>query len=191
MDGSRRVRFSIGALMIAVALCALMIVPFVFLDRARQQVQLARLEAVLQRERAAVERARAQAVAAALTVNAAKAKPGTPATPHGQRLWAALAVSHAVVEAGDAASLVVECALVNDGDRDVDPRQADSRLVVNGKELADRLPPGAALPPGGHVRLTHALGSAIAGPGEYRVSWRGANFQAPEVTIRVVPAGGK
>ena len=104
-------------------------------------------------------------------------------------------MNHAVFLRGEEAGLSVEFTLVNDGEAEIDPKIGESRIVVNGKELADsglilgngpRDARFAALPPGEHLRFGYALGDHFQEPGIYRVSWRGANFRSPEVVFRVL-----
>ena len=119
-------------------------------------------------------------------------------TPKTGGLWAALTANHAVFRRGETNGLNVEFTLVNDGGVTVDPKIGESRIVVNGEELADsglilgngpRDARFAALPPGDYLRFSYALGDHFKEPGVYRVSWRGADFRSPEVVFRVL--GGK
>jgi hypothetical protein len=112
-------------------------------------------------------------------------------------LWAALSVNHAVFRPEEAKDLNIEFSLINDGGEVLDPGIGDSRLIINGKELADSgflLSNGprdarfAALPPGGHLRFAYPLGKTFETPGVYRVSWRGAAFRSPEIVFRVLAA---
>jgi hypothetical protein len=114
----------------------------------------------------------------------------------GPGLWAALSVNHAVFRPEETKALNVEFILINDGDRVLDPRIADSRIIIDGKELADSgfiLSNGPrdarfdALPPGEILRFAYALGKYFEEPGVYRVSWQGVGFRSPEVVLRVLP----
>ena len=98
------------------------------------------------------------------------------------KLWAALSVNHPVFRQAETKALNIEFTLVNDGDAVLDPKIGDSKIIINGKELADSgfiLSNGPrdarfdALPPGDHLRFGYALGDHFLEPGVYRVSWRG------------------
>ena len=147
-------------------------------------------------ERAAAERARsaAQATRAAL----AAAKPGTADQKKAGSLWAGLSVNHPVFKAGQTKDLRIEFTLVNDGDKVIDPKIPESRIVIDGKELGDS---GSilssaqkgnrpkALPPGESVQFDCALGDRFKEPGIYRVSWKGSGFQSSEIVLRIMPEG--
>lgn len=125
----------------------------------------------------------------------------------GQSLWAAISVSHPVFDADVISEdpFLIHLALVNDGDKIIDPELESSQLLVNGKELgADwsftisigpRDHRFQALPPGDHLAMTYSLGRDFQGvlgrhfrePGIYRVSWKGKRFQSPEIVFRVMP----
>ena len=208
--GRRRFRVSVRSLMIAVAASALALMPllwWVARQNALVRAQALRALAAERMARAEAERARyvaqAHAAQAQLGVEAAGplARPEAKATA-GDRggLWAALAVNHAAFRRGEAEGLYVEFTLVNDGRATIDPKVGESRIVVDDVELADsalilgngpRDARFAALPPGGHVRCGCALGDHFREPGVHRVSWRGPNFQSPEVVVRVLPDEAK
>jgi hypothetical protein len=201
----RRFRVSVGSLMIAVAVCALVLAPVIWVTRQYALLRSERLRALEAAQRARMEAERAlyaeqiQFAHAQSMLNA----PVPADHPQGEMpparrggLWAAIGVAHAVFRRGEVKGLNVEFTLVNDGTATIDPRIAESRIVVNGMELADSgliLGSGprdarfAALPPGEHLRLGCTLGDRLAEPGIYRLSWRGKNFQSPEVVFRVVP----
>jgi hypothetical protein len=202
--GNRRFRFAVRSLMIAVAVCALLLVPVVWVAQQTALVRAERMRAIDAERRARAEAARAQYVAQVRSAHARfesqaadPAEPpqaGAPARNRGG-LWAALGVNHAVFRRGEEAGLSVEFTLVNDGEATIDPKIGESRIVVNGEELADsglilgngpRDARFAALPPGEHLRFGYALGEHFKEPGIYRVSWRGANFRSPEVVFRVL-----
>ena len=163
--GRRRFRVSVRSLMIAVAVSAMALVPFLWVAR---QTALVRAQRCGRgggthgegRGGAVQYVAQVQAAQAQLGVEAAgpPARPeaGTTAEDRGG-LWAALAVNHAAFRRGEAKGLYVEFTLVNDGDAPVDPKVGESRIVVDGVELADsglilgngpRDARFAALPPG-------------------------------------------
>jgi hypothetical protein len=198
-------RLSLRALMIAVAACALFLAPVIWVVRqnallryaqmrAIEAEQRARLEAELARYVAQVESA--QALFVSKSVNPPEhPEEGLPA-PNGVGLWAALGVNHVVFRRGEVEGLNVEFTLVNDGEATIDPKIGESRIVVEGKELADsglilgngpRDARFAALPPGQCLRFSYSLGDYFKEPGIYRVSWRGANSRSPEVVFRVLP----
>jgi hypothetical protein len=198
----QRFRVSVRWLMIAVAVCALVLAPLAWL--IRQQNERIRLEQLLANERAFAVRAQevarvhaAEAEAWAMVAErAAHPEVGPPAAGGKRGVWAALSVNHAAFRQGEIKNLAIEFTLVNDGDTVVDSKIADSRIVVNGKDLADsgfilgNGPRDArfnALPPGDRLRFSYALGEQFPEPGVYQVSWRGKQFRSPEVVIRVLP----
>ena len=87
-------------------------------------------------------------------------------------------------------------ALVNDGDKTLNPEIESSELLVNGKQLKDwafiigqgpRDDRFAALPPGDHLLFGYALGDHFQKPGIYKLSWKGKNFQSSQIGFRVLP----
>ena len=203
VSGSRRFRMSIRSLMVAIALCAVLLYPVVLLVR--------RTAALMRAERRAAELASMQAVtarnllqvqSAQVLFNGTKAvtpgqpKMGVPREDRQGNLWAALGVNRPFVTQGQTKDLRIDFTLVNDADTVIDPRIAESHIVINGKELADsdvilgnapkdsRL---SALPPGDHLQFGFALGEFFNEPGIYRVSWKGTGFQSPEIVIRIMP----
>jgi hypothetical protein len=197
----RRFRVSIRTLMIVVALCALLLAPVIWRYRA--------IQAILMQEKLAAESARAQAEkamsfaqlrAAEARLAAAKAMvagaPDLESAANGQgALWAALSANHSVFKQSQAKDLNIEFTLMNDGEQVIEPKIAESRIVINGQELADSgsiLGSGPkdagfkALAPGDHLRLSFALGDHLNKPGTYRVSWKGGGFQSPEIVVRVL-----
>jgi hypothetical protein len=201
----RRFRSSIRSLMIAVVVCALLFVPFIWSARQNALLRSAQMQAALAERSANLELERALYAAQIQSAHAqfaSKAKgvadrpEGELPAPKGGGLWAALGVNHVVFRRGEVKRLNVEFTLVNDGEVTIDPKIAESRIVVNGKELADsglilgngpRDARFTALPPGDHLQFGYALGDDFQEPGLYRVSWRGASFQSPEVVFRVLP----
>ena len=191
--GQRRFRLSIRTLMVAVALCALLLALAVWTFRQVEALRLERVHAELARaladERAAVSPRSAQAALAA-------AKLGTADQKKAGSLWAGLSVNHPIFKAGQTKDLRIEFTLVNDGDKVIDPKIAESRIVINGKELADSglilssVQKGArfkALPPGESLQFDCLLGDQFKEPGIYRVSWKGSGFQSSEIVLRVLP----
>jgi hypothetical protein len=205
----RRFRLSIRSLMIAIAVTAVALVPFLWVARQTALLRAQAMRALDAEHRARVEAERARYVA---LVRAAQAQFGAKAADPSVRpddestagnpggLWAALAVNHAAFRRGEAEGLYVEFTLVNDGEATVDPKVGESRIVVDGAELADsglilgngpRDARFAALPPGDYLRFGSALGDHFREPGIYRVAWRMADFRSPEVVIRVLPDEAK
>ena len=195
--GQRRFRFSTRTLMVAVALCALLLALAVWTFRQAEALRLARLQA--EQARAVAEEARVVAeVRAALLARSAQAaaKLGTADQTKVGSLWAGLSVNHPVFRAGQTKDLRIEFTLVNDGDKVIYPKIRGSRIVINGKELSDSgsILSGVqkdarfdALPPGESLQFDCILGDQFKEPGVYRVSWRGAGFQSSEIVLRILP----
>jgi hypothetical protein len=130
----------------------------------------------------------------------AAAKLGTAERKKAGSLWAGLSVNYPIFKAGQTGDLRLEFALVNDGDRVLDPRIADSRIVIDGKELADSgsifssvregVRPGA-MSVGDRLRFGLPLGDRFKEPGTYRISWKGAGFHSPEIVLRILPEGAR
>jgi hypothetical protein len=192
--GQRRFRVSIRALMVAVALCALPLTLVVWTVRqVEMRVRVERLMA--EQARAQAERATYLAQMESAQAALAAAKLGTADQKQAGSLWAGLSVNHPIFKAGQAKDLRIEFTLVNDGNKVIDPKIADARLVINGKELGDsRLMLGSvekgarseALSPGESLQFSFPLGDQFKQPGVYRVSWRGAGFQSSEVVLRIL-----
>jgi hypothetical protein len=213
MEGTvekRRFRVSVRSLMIVVALCALLLAPIVWEYRQNQRLVLAELIAVREAERARVEAQRARYLAQVRSAEAAfnattvgegrRPVAGSPAAHPQGKLWAAVTLNHSVLEQGEPKDLSIELTVVNDSDQTIDPKIAESRIVINGQDLADsarilsdspRDTRYSALPPGGYLRFVYALGDHFERPGVYRVSWRGECFRSPEVIFRVLPRSGR
>jgi hypothetical protein len=192
--GQRRFRISIRTLMIAIALCAVVLTPLIWL--------LHRLELQVTMERIAADNARAQAERAlyAAQLNSAQAafsaaKPGTANQQKTKSVWAALSINHAVFQAGQTKDLRIEFSLVNDSDKVIDPKIGESQILINGRELADsnsifgRVPKDVrvnALAPGESLRFDCLLGDHLKETGTYRISWKGRDFQSPEIVVRIL-----
>jgi hypothetical protein len=182
-------------LMMAVALCALLLAPLVWTFRqAEMRVRLERLMADQARNQALLARDLAQMESARAAQAAAKL--GTADQKKAGSLWAGLSVNHATFGVGHTKDLRIEFTLVNDGDKVIDRKIPESRIVINGKELGDSglilssTQKGAevkALPPGESLRLDCLLGDRFKEPGIYRVSWKGAGFQSSEIVLRILP----
>ena len=111
-----------------------------------------------------------------------------------------MSVNHAIFKAGQTKDLRIEFTLVNDGDKVIDPRIADSRIVINGKERTDSglifssVQNGdrfKALSPGESLQFSLPLGDQFREPGTYRISWKGDGFHSPEIVLRVLPEGAR
>jgi hypothetical protein len=192
-NGQRRFRISIRGLMIAVALCALLLAPLVWMFR--------QTELRMKMERLAAENARVQAAmaidharSAQVALNATK--PASTSRPETGNLWAALTINHPVFTVGQTKDLRIQLCLVNEVDNVIDPKIPESRIVINGKELTDSglmLRSAAqnarftALAPGESIQLDCLFGDHFKEPGTYRVSWEGVDFQSSEIEFRILP----
>jgi RNA polymerase sigma factor (sigma-70 family) len=119
---------------------------------------------------------------------AAGPQAGTPA--QGPPVWAALSVSPLLFQEGGQGGPRVTFALVNDGDRILDPKISSSKLLVNGKALPNFLRGEVrfrSLKPGEHLLFSVTLSEAIQKPGVYRLSWEGEGFRAAQTVFRVLP----
>ena len=132
--GQRRFRLSIRTLMIAVALCALLLALAVW--TFRQVEARVRLERLLAEARAQADRA-TYSPKCVPPRRAAAAKLGTADQKKAGSLWAGLSVNHPIFRAGQTKDLRIEFTLVNDGDQVIDPKIPESQIVINGKELSD------------------------------------------------------
>jgi hypothetical protein len=188
--------------MFGVALCGLLLAPIVWTYRRLQvQVDLERMAAETARMQAEAVMLRARAGADEAAFDAAIVAATDPFTPGSHAkppdtLWAALGVSHPLFVQGRAKDLSIEFTLVNDTKQPIEPKLAESRIVINGKELADSgsmMARGATpdrfrtLAPGDHLQFTLAVGEHFHGPGIYLVSWKGQRFQSPEIVLRILP----
>jgi hypothetical protein len=181
--------------MIAVAFCAVMLALAVWTVRhfeaqvraERLLAQQARYQALLARDFSEARSVQATLLASKLDT-ADKKKAGS--------LWVGLSVNHPIFRAGQTKELRIEFTLVNDGDKVIDPKIPESRIVINGKELSDSgvilrsVPKEArsqALSPGESLQLDCLLGDQFKEPGTYHISWKGADFHSPEVVLRILP----
>ena len=138
----RGFRDSIRSLMIAVALCALILAPVVLLYRWLQAARMERIVAAVEAARAQAETARVAQLRVLAQFNPAPAVGPNQAGVGSQAdrpsdLWAALSVNHPIFEQASTKDLTIEFTLLNDGDTAIQPNIADSMIVINGKELAD------------------------------------------------------
>jgi hypothetical protein len=140
-------------------------------------------------------------------VSLAAGEPEKGDTPRAKPLWAAISVSHPVFDAEvwSQRPFLLHLALVNDGEKIIDPELDSSQLIVNGKEVGDdwtitigngpRDDRIEALPPGDHLEMTisfgrdfrEALARHFREPGIYHVSWKGKRFESPAIVFRVMP----
>jgi hypothetical protein len=193
--GQQRFRLSISTLMVAVALCALLLALAVWTVRqVEARVRLERMMAEQARDQAVLARDLAQARFARAPF--ATAKLGTGDQKKAGSRWAGLSVNHPVFRADRTKDLRVEFTLVNDGDKVIDPKIADSRVVINGKDLTDsgsilssalKEACAKALSPGDCLQFSVPLGHLFKEPGTYRVSWKGSDFHSPEIVLRILP----
>jgi hypothetical protein len=164
--------------------------------RQAEALRLERLLAEQARNQALLARDLAQREAAQAAL--AAATPGTADPKKAGSLWAGLSANHPIFRAGQTKDLRIEFTLVNDGDKVIYPKIRGSRIVINGKELSDSgsILSGVqkdarfdALPPGESLQFDCILGDQFKEPGVYRVSWKGAGFQTPEIVLRILPEG--
>ena len=191
--GQRQFQFSTWTLMVAVAFCALLLAPLVWMFRHAEALRNERMYA--EHARALAEERAAVAAQAARAAQAA-AKLGTADQNKVGSLWAGLSINHPIFRAGQTKDLRIEFTLVNDGDKLIDPMIPESRIVINGKELSDSglihrsVRKGtrfSALPPGESLQFDCLLGDQFKEPGIYRVSWKGAGFQSSDIVLRILP----
>jgi hypothetical protein len=89
-------------------------------------------------------------------------------------LWAALGVNHPILKAGQTKELRIEFSLVNDGDKAIDPKIAESHIVINGKQFTDpgsvfgKDAPFKALSPGDSLRFDWLSGITSRSQGYIR-----------------------
>jgi hypothetical protein len=97
-------------------------------------------------------------------------------------------------------SVMLSFVLLNDSEMPLDVESGSWRIVVNGSELKDSgiifgngpMPPEGwrVLKPGETYELSKSLPIVeyFLPNGEYKVSWRGAAFQSPTITVAITPA---
>jgi hypothetical protein len=138
------------------------------------------------------------AVSVIVTLSAAYPPGNRAAKEENIKLWAAVSVSQPVVnwDADAAPPFMIHFGLVNDGDKPVNPAVESSQLLINGKALKDwefivsnglRAQGWNLLPPGESLLFGYNMGRYFQDPGVYKVAWKGAGFQAPDVVFRVMP----
>ena len=183
--------------MIAVALCAVLLAFAVWTVRYfEERVMREKMLAAQARDQALQARYLAQMRSAPTAVVAAT--PGTTDQFKAGSLWAGLSVNHAIFKAGQTKDLIIEFTLVNDGDQVIDPKIADSRIVINGKECTDsgmifsgveKGPRFKAVSPGDSLQFSLSLIEQFREPGTYRLSWTSAEFRSPEIVLRILAEG--
>src|ERR1700752_4067430 len=128
-----------------------------------------------------------------LTTNRTSSSAGE--LPPDPSCWVAISVSQPLFRQGRTKNLQIYFTLVNEGNKPIKPQIDLSKLVINGKELADsawifgngiRDSRWEALPPGDAIEFTYALGAYFEKPGIYEVSWKGPGFESPKIVFRVL-----
>jgi hypothetical protein len=116
------------------------------------------------------------------------------------KLWAGLSVTAPSIGADDVQDgrfFMVSFALVNDGDKTVNPEIDSSQLLLNGNALKDwpfiirNGPRGEdfqSLPKGQAVRFGKGMGRYFSEPRLYKLQWKGKAFESAVVEFRVLPA---
>jgi hypothetical protein len=96
-------------------------------------------------------------------------------------------------------SVMLTFVLLNDSETPVDVEAGSWRIVVNGSELKDSgmIFGNGPMPVGGYRVLKpgeiYELGTALPiaeyflPNGQYKVSWKGAAFQSPTITVTITP----
>lgn len=90
----------------------------------------------------------------------------------------------------------LQFAMFNDGDKVMHPNRGSWHLLINGKDQPDfqwTLANGPhsgrdeALPPGEYLNFAYAVGDWFKKPGNYKVVWKGDNFESAPIYFRVLP----
>jgi|SRR5208283_1801795 len=146
-----------------------------------------------------MKQARALALFAAIMAATCASAQDSAVAPANSKigLWAAVGVTRPLFQLGEAKTIQVSFAVVNDGRALVDPKIDSSHLYINGVEPKDwflviangiRTLEFAALPPGKFLSFSYLLGPAyFVKPGIYTLRWEGPNLKASECTFRVLP----
>ena len=185
--------------MIAIALCAVLLFLAVMMVRHFEaRVMVERLLADQARNEAQQAEYLAQVRSAQAALDAVK--PDITDQSKAGSLWAGLSVNHPVFKAGQTKDLSIEFTLVNDGDKEIDPKIPQFRIVINGKECTDSAlifssvqkgTRSEALSPADSLQFSLPLGDQFKEPGTYRISWKGAGFHSPEIVLRVLPEAAR
>jgi hypothetical protein len=113
-----------------------------------------------------------------------------------KKLWAAMSVSHPVYVLGQKEPFMLHFAIVNDGTGPVDPEIQSTKLLINGKEWKDwdfNIGQGPRdnrfffLGARDHLNFGLKFNEQLKEPGIYKLTWKGKDFQAPDVVFRVLP----
>lgn len=130
---------------------------------------------------------------------------GTSQTTQRPKLWAVIGVSESLLyedSNGSTHSLNVSFGLVNDGHAVANTDAGSWRILIDGQEVPDSDSifgngPGpiggwGTLPPGESFIFGKALpmGKYFNKPGIYEVTWKGSQFSARPVIVRVLPPPG-
>ncbi len=114
------------------------------------------------------------------------------------QLWAAMSINEPLFQEKWTKNLTLHFTLVNDGSKVLDTETliGNSRIIVNGEEMKDsafifsngpRSAEWKALPPGGAAQFSRQLGEYFQKPGEYKISWKGNEFETLPVVFRIMP----
>jgi hypothetical protein len=116
-------------------------------------------------------------------------------TPMKEKLWTAVTVPEALITTGQTDRLMLNFAMVNDGEKSIDPKVSTWRLNINGRDHPDseftfgngpRDNRWNSLPAGDRLQFGYALGDWFKKPGVYKVVWRGEGFESAPVVFRVM-----
>jgi hypothetical protein len=109
------------------------------------------------------------------------------------RLWAGISAEQPLYTDDGRRNVVINFALVNDGDQAVLPEVEQSTLYINDEMIG----PGhlfapsegvASLEPG--AGTTYSIGlahSTLNKPGVYKITWEGKSFKAGPIEVRILP----
>jgi hypothetical protein len=109
------------------------------------------------------------------------------------RLWAGISAEQPLYTDDGRRNVVINFALVNDGDQTVLPEVEQSTLYINNGMIS----PGqlftpteevASLEPG--AGTTYSIGlahSTLNKPGVYKITWEGKSFRAGPIEVRILP----
>lgn len=108
------------------------------------------------------------------------------------RLWAGISAEQPLYTDDGRRNVVINFALVNDGDQTVLPEVEQSTLYINERMIS----PGqlftpsevASLEPG--AGTTYSIGlahSTLNKPGVYKITWEGKSFKAGPIEVRILP----
>ncbi len=110
-------------------------------------------------------------------------------------LWAATSVPEPLVTSSRLKQFQVHFAMLNEGERHIDPGVSAWRLQINGKDHPDsqltfangpRDERWKSLPAHQYLRFAYAIGDWFKKPGTYSIVWKGDDFESPPVVFRVL-----